>query len=631
MGIVVQGLALRFVAGLAPRVNTAMTSFRDDVQGKGIEPMQEFGDKAGRAFRIVLAGAKFIGTGIASAFDVVGKSLGGVVAQIEGFVTGGFEGFKRAREAVGEGLVEAIDQASQDIDKARTDLLDAFDSKPIEIKVRAGIDRRAVEETAQDAQAQIQQRVAALAKATATDELKALQDAASRRRTLAEEAIKLEQEKGRAIVSAQSDAAASQRRLDADEEAALRKRAQLVTEAFEAERAVIRAREEALIGAARKQFGEGRAAEQLQVEITRQAIADRLGLQQRYYSDLVRLQTEQLARYRSAQDAIKAIDQDVANTRREREAIFAEAARSRLTSEERIAAAAKRAADARSELGSAVLRNSAAEVKALSDEITGLLRDLASAPGFEAFAAKIDAESRDLLNTFASVQKQAQAASASSSQAAAKTLDVQINDALQSVQKLQAELLQGVRLGVDEQSLTKMFADLQERFRRNPFEVVVTARLAGAPTPGLATGGVVTGSSPHARADNIPAMLTAGEYVLPVPAVRKYGLDFLESLRRGEHLRSIAPPRFADGGLVDLDSVRRGAQVHLRAIPGFATGGLVEQARAVSDDGGEFDTAGMQTINLQLNGEPVGALRGPRARIRAFQRDLQAASRGTAK
>jgi phage-related protein len=63
----------------------------------------------------------------------------------------------------------------------------------------------------------------------------------------------------------------------------------------------------------------------------------------------------------------------------------------------------------------------------------------------------------------------------------------------------------------------------------------------------FADGGIVPGFSPHARADNIHAMLTAGEYVLPVGAVQalraRFGDSFLESLRRGL-------PGYADGGLV---------------------------------------------------------------------------------
>ena len=70
---------------------------------------------------------------------------------------------------------------------------------------------------------------------------------------------------------------------------------------------------------------------------------------------------------------------------------------------------------------------------------------------------------------------------------------------------------------------------------------------AGGWRPGYADGGRVAGYSPHARADNIPAWLTAGEYVLPVRATQRlagrFGPGFLEDLRRGL-------PGYADGGMV---------------------------------------------------------------------------------
>ncbi len=73
--------------------------------------------------------------------------------------------------------------------------------------------------------------------------------------------------------------------------------------------------------------------------------------------------------------------------------------------------------------------------------------------------------------------------------------------------------------------------------------------LASIPTGAArhAAGGPVGGYSPHDRADNIPAWLTAGEFVLPVKAtnaLRAQGGDqLLESLRGGVLGR-------ADGGLV---------------------------------------------------------------------------------
>lgn len=65
----------------------------------------------------------------------------------------------------------------------------------------------------------------------------------------------------------------------------------------------------------------------------------------------------------------------------------------------------------------------------------------------------------------------------------------------------------------------------------------------------FADGGEILGWSPSDRADNIMARVTAGEYVLPVQAVRmlraKYGDQFLELLRQGL-------PGFAKGGLVEF-------------------------------------------------------------------------------
>lgn len=61
----------------------------------------------------------------------------------------------------------------------------------------------------------------------------------------------------------------------------------------------------------------------------------------------------------------------------------------------------------------------------------------------------------------------------------------------------------------------------------------------------LADGGTVGGHSPHDKADNIPAWLTANEYVQPVSAVKYYGTDFMDAIRT----RRI--PRLANGGQPD--------------------------------------------------------------------------------
>ena len=56
------------------------------------------------------------------------------------------------------------------------------------------------------------------------------------------------------------------------------------------------------------------------------------------------------------------------------------------------------------------------------------------------------------------------------------------------------------------------------------------ARVAAIRSQNYAVGGEVKGYSPHKKADNIRANLTAGEYVHNVDSVKKYGLGFMESI-----------------------------------------------------------------------------------------------------
>lgn len=103
----------------------------------------------------------------------------------------------------------------------------------------------------------------------------------------------------------------------------------------------------------------------------------------------------------------------------------------------------------------------------------------------------------------------------------------------------------------------------------NSIDVTNTGQRSGKGSGllGLATGGMVPGYSPTATADNIPAMLTAGEFVLPVNAVRRlrdqYGDQFLEMLRRG------GMPGYAKGGLVEFGRLLQGRGFRVNEHPAF--------------------------------------------------------------
>lgn len=92
--------------------------------------------------------------------------------------------------------------------------------------------------------------------------------------------------------------------------------------------------------------------------------------------------------------------------------------------------------------------------------------------------------------------------------------------------------------------------------------VETVGRASGGPIPrsSLASGGRVPGWSPTPTADNVPIMATAGEFMHPVSAVKKYGSGFMEAVRTGRFPVERAQG-FANGGQI-------GAQ-HL------ATGGFV--------------------------------------------------------
>lgn len=96
--------------------------------------------------------------------------------------------------------------------------------------------------------------------------------------------------------------------------------------------------------------------------------------------------------------------------------------------------------------------------------------------------------------------------------------------------------------------------------------VLGAAQIATIASTGLAEGGEVPGSSPHAKADNIPAMLTAKEFVQPVASVQHYGKDIMEGLRKRSIPKEIfsgyayggyvktGRSHFAEGGLVGVNS-----------------------------------------------------------------------------
>jgi TP901 family phage tail tape measure protein len=77
-----------------------------------------------------------------------------------------------------------------------------------------------------------------------------------------------------------------------------------------------------------------------------------------------------------------------------------------------------------------------------------------------------------------------------------------------------------------------------------------------------AAGGSVPGWSPHDKADNIPAMLTAREFVQPVDSVDYYGLAAMQAIQK-RRVPKEALAGYADGGPVGAMKLAAGGQVPL--------------------------------------------------------------------
>ena len=64
-----------------------------------------------------------------------------------------------------------------------------------------------------------------------------------------------------------------------------------------------------------------------------------------------------------------------------------------------------------------------------------------------------------------------------------------------------------------------------------------------------AEGGTIPGVSPHKRADNIPVMATAGEFMQPVDSVEYYGVNTMEAIQK-RRIPKEALQGYASGGLI---------------------------------------------------------------------------------
>lgn len=154
-----------------------------------------------------------------------------------------------------------------------------------------------------------------------------------------------------------------------------------------------------------------------------------------------------------------------------------------------------------------------------------------------------------------------------------------------------------------------------------------------------AAGGPIPGQSPHKRADNIPIMATAGEYMHQVDAVDYYGLGVMDAINQRRIPRTAlqgyaeggpigGAPGFAAGGSIDqrLEVLRLQQQINELRRDLNATGkdALKPLARAIAEAELEAAKRDLRQARRAPVAERRAELREQRAGLRSIELDVEA-------
>lgn len=450
-----------------------------------------------------------------------------------------------------------------------------------------------------------QSRLGELAKKLGDEQLKQLEEIAKRRQTLQQQAIDSDKQLLQAKLAASSNLLATQQQLDAAEQAALTARVGLAQEAYNTETQLAKAKAEALSALIKKSvIDDPKAAAALQTENTRQSLAAQIAAAQTYYGTLLTLRNQYAEQYKKATLAIKAIDDEQANNRLEREKFFTELSRQGLNDKQKYNAAIADADAKEAQLRDAVLAGDLEKARKYRDELIPLAKQIAQARGEgidEARAqnlGKLFYERADYLLDLALSQKKI---ADTSTKVAAETNLAQLGTAIDKVQTKLDELVKlqsaniNVKTTVDQESLRKTIDDIKDALGKEIFQIRVQPKVdnltyQGGELPGRASGGPIPGPVTSGGDDTL-MWGKAGEYMQSVPAHRFYGTAFMDAVNE------MRLPRFAEGGAVGGD---------------------------------EYGMGGDTThLNLTINGKKLGRVSGARATVRGLVSALNEVARGT--
>lgn len=162
-------------------------------------------------------------------------------------------------------------------------------------------------------------------------------------------------------------------------------------------------------------------------------------------------------------------------------------------------------------------------------------------------------------------EQRAAAAEAAATQLKAYTeMTAALNTLAKQITDLNANAAIKLKMDIDKESLASAISAVQTAFAGITIPVKVQpVRLPETPAandgniPARAYGGVLPGTAPHDRADNVLYWGTPGEHVMQIPAVRYYGRAFMDAVN------SMRLPRHAFGGQI-------GSVANRLAVPALA-------------------------------------------------------------
>ena len=553
----VLGLATQFLTGLLPAVEETMTQFEQEIDEKGVGAMQRFGAQTGKSFGTAAAYARLFFGYVSLALDGTGRGLAALAAAATLFFSGDFSGalfvLKERFKEVREENKKAAEALSKDWDR----LVNATnrEASPITLKVKTKVDggrpSNFDDGLTKGAQS-VQQQLLQITKDGGDEQLKALQDISKQRRDLAAGAAEAEYKLLEARLIGNRDQIQAGKLLTAAELDALQPRLRNTRDNAVAQLWI----EEQKYAAFRKQIerqnGFTQRAEQLQEQLTKQTIERQKAIVTGYYQDLQKLQQDYVARYRTSTEAIIAIDKEIADNRKEGETLFRDLRIGTLTEVEQRAARIRLAEQKTEELRKAAGTGDLENARQLRSEITALAGDIAraNAPGLNQneslnIGERLFNEANLILEAALTQQKAIETQNADVAAQKIQQVGDQIRILQGAIEALTKQEI-GLNVTVKDQQLQAVAAQIGDFLARTPFQIAVQPVITGASgsVPGFADGGLLPGSSPSPKADNLLFAGTAGEFMQPVRAVQHYGVGFMEAIR------NLEIPRFADGGLL---------------------------------------------------------------------------------